>query len=137
MITLQQYLGPWKGHVDVTNEVKANALKLLVTVAELMLIMEHDGIAFPINPATKSNISGSKGGGFRTQSFSQGAPKSAHKLGLAVDIFDPLGEIDDWIMSHQAILVAKGVYIEHPDHTKGWSHWSIKSPGSGKHVFIP
>lgn len=137
MITLDQYLGVWKGHKDVTHEVETNALTLLMVAADFMCIMEHEGINFPINPATKSQISGSKGGGFRPQDFAGGAPRSAHKLGLAVDVWDPLGEIDAWIMEHQPLLTAKGIYIEHPDYTKGWSHWSIKSPKSGRHVFIP
>jgi hypothetical protein len=137
LITVQQYLGPWDGSKEVTEEIETNAYTLLMVTAKLMEVMEKEGVSFPINPATKSQISGSKYGGFRPQGCTQGAPLSKHKTGEAVDIWDPLDEIDDWLMEHQPLLTAMGIYIEHPDYTKGWSHWSIKAPKSGHHVFIP
>ena len=137
MISIDQYLGPWKGHKDFTHERETNALALLMVVAHAMEVMEKDGVKFPINPATKSQVAGKTLGGFRPQDAKQGAPKSAHKQGLAVDIWDPLNEIDNWLMAHQPFLTAVGLYIEHPDATPNWSHWSIKSPASGKHVFHP
>ena len=137
MISLLQYLGPWVNHPDFTDDIETNSLSLLMWVSKLIEIMEKDGVIFPINPNTKSIVAGNKYGGFRPQACSQGAPKSAHKLGLAVDIWDPENKIDEWLMDHQPLLTALGIYIEHPDYTKGWSHWSIKAPKSGHHVFIP
>ena len=137
MISYEQYLGKWNSEKYVTKDIETNALTLLMTVARLQEVMEKDGVKFPINPSTKSQISGSLYGGLRPASATVGAAKSAHKLGLAVDIYDPHEEIDNWLMSHQPLLTALGIYIEHPSATKGWSHWSIKAPKSGNHVFYP
>jgi hypothetical protein len=137
MITLQQYFGKWWEHADATQERVANAERLLAACEELEALAVKDGVEFRDNPVTKSNVSGQTYGGFRPQSCTQGAPKSAHKEGLAVDRFDPAGEIDAWCMKNQDRLKSCGIYIEHPDKTLGWSHWSIKPPGSGKTVFYP
>lgn len=137
MITLVEYFGPWKGHVDATEERISNALRLLEACSGLETEMVKAGVVFPINPATKSGVSGKHFGGFRPQDCPQGAPKSSHKDGLGVDRWDPLEEIDDWLMKNPSALERHGIYIEHPDDTKGWSHWSIKPPRSGRHVFKP
>lgn len=99
--------------------------------------MELDGVSFPISPITKSGVSGQTFGGFRPQDCPQGASNSAHKQGLAVDRYDPLGKIDGWLLEHPEALEKYGVYIEHPDTTQHWSHWTIRPPGSGKHIFYP
>jgi hypothetical protein len=99
--------------------------------------MVADGVVFPTNPATKTQVAGETYGGFRPQDCPQGAPHSAHKEGLAVDRYDPSGAIDSWLLKNQYALGSCGVYIEHPSTTKGWSHWSIRPPASGHHVFYP
>lgn len=137
MITLQQYFGPWWEHADVTPERKANAERLLEMVERLELLALVDGVEFPDNPVTESGVSGQTYGGFRPQDCPQGAPHSSHKEGLAVDRYDPSNAIDNWCVENQDLLVQCGIYIEHPKATPRWSHWSIKAPKSGKHVFIP
>ena len=92
---------------------------------------------YKINPKTKSQISGETLGGFRPQSSKVGAPKSSHKEGLAVDLYDPDGAIDSWCMVNFEKMAECGIYIEHPSKTIGWSHWTIKRPGSGNRVFFP
>lgn len=136
MITLQQYFGPWWDHPDATDERKANAERLLAVCESLEAEMDSD-VTFPDNPATGDGVSGIQYGGFRPQDCPQGAPHSSHKEGLAVDRYDPHGDIDTWCMAHQDILKAKGIYIEHPDSTPHWSHWTIHSPASGHTVFYP
>lgn len=137
MITLEQYVGPHAKSPDWTPERQANAQKLLLTCANLEAEMVSAGVKFPDNAATKSGVSGQTFGGFRPQDCPQGAPHSSHKEGLAVDRYDPLNEIDAWLLDNQDALERHGIYIEHPDSTKHWSHWSIKPPGSGHHVFYP
>lgn len=137
MITLAQYVGPHAGSPDWTAENQANAAKLLVACNALEAEMVEDGIAFPDNPATKSGVSGRTFGGFRPQDCPQGAPNSSHKKALAVDRYDPKGEIDAWLMANQDRLVFHGLYIESPDFTKGWSHWTTRAPKSGRRVFYP
>lgn len=137
MITLRQYVGPHSDSVDWNAERMANAERLLAACAKLEEMILKDGINFTVNPSTQSGVSGQTMGGFRPQSCTQGAAKSSHKEGLAVDRYDPYGKIDDWCSSHLDKLVECGIYIEHPSATPGWSHWTIKAPRSGNRVFYP
>lgn len=136
-ITITEYIGPHADCPDWTTERRINAELLLARCADLQAEMEADGIVFEINPSTGCNVGGQTMGGFRPQMCSVGAPNSAHKQGMAVDRYDPHGHIDDWLLEHQDALERHGIYIEHPSATTGWSHWSIKPPASGRHVFYP
>ena len=137
MITIEQYFGPWIDDPDATDERKANAAKLLAACSDLEAKAIADGVPFDTNQKTGTGVSGETYGGFRPQACPIGAVHSSHKEGLAVDRYDPEGEIDAWCMAHQDELAACGIYIEHPDYTRGWSHWTIRAPGSGHRVFIP
>lgn len=137
MINLDQYFGRWIYHPDATEERKENAKRLLEAVNALESEALLDGVEFPRNPVTGNGVSGREYGGFRPQACTQGAPNSSHKQGLAVDRFDPDGKIDAWCMKNLDKLETAGIYIEHPDDTHGWSHWTIRPPGSGKRVFKP
>ncbi|MES2909845.1 MAG: hypothetical protein V4718_00565 [Pseudomonadota bacterium] len=137
MITLNEYVGPHRTSPDWTPARQQNAQKLLASCAALQTEMEEAGVSFPINPATKSGVSGQTMGGFRPQNCTQGAANSSHKQGQAVDLYDPNNEIDDWLMANQDRLVFHGLYIEHPSATKSWSHWTTRAPGSGNRVFYP
>ena len=137
MITLSEYVGVHHNSPDWNVERQANALKLIAACHDLQAYAEADGVVFKINPKTKSQISGETLGGFRPQSSKVGAPKSSHKEGLAVDLYDPDGAIDSWCMVNFEKMAECGIYIEHPSKTIGWSHWTIKRPGSGNRVFFP
>ena len=137
MITLAQYFGPWWAHPDHTPERTESAHALLDACEKMEAEMVSAGVVFVTNPKTGSQVSGSLYGGFRPQSCPIGTPHSAHKEGLAVDRYDPLYHIDAWLMAHQDALARHGIYIESPDSTSGWSHWTIRPPGSGNHIFIP
>lgn len=89
MITLEQYAGPHAGSPDWTPERRGNATSSLVACAALEREAVADGVAFPTNPATHSNVSGQTFGGFRPQNCPQGAPDSSHKRGQGVDRYDP------------------------------------------------
>ena len=137
MISLNDYYGPWEGSTDLTKERRENSIKLLEAVNRLISIAQADGIAFPINPATRTQVSGRRYGGFRPQSCDQGAGHSAHKDGMAIDLFDPANKIDTWCFDNQDKLEECGIYIEHPDATITWSHWGIRPPASGHTVYYP
>lgn len=62
---------------------------------------------------------------------------SAHLSGLAIDLEDANGDLDKWCIENIDWLTEKGVYIEHPDHTKGWCHMQLRAPKSGNNPFIP
>jgi hypothetical protein len=137
MISLAEYVGPWGRSPDWTSERKQNAIGLLSAVWKLMSLAMSDGIEFPINPVTHSSVSGQTLGGFRPQASPVGAPKSNHKQGLAVDLYDPHDLIDAWCMSHLDVLEQCGIWLESPTATPGWSHWQCVPPKSGRRVFLP
>jgi len=137
MSTIREYVGSHRVSADWTPERKANAVRLLAAENALQKRMEYDGVTFHVNPRTKSTISGTFFGGFRPQDCPIGASRSAHKEAFAIDKYDPYDEIDDWLLDHEDVLEEFGIYIEHPSATHGWSHWSIKAPASGHHVFYP
>ena len=137
MITLDQYVGAHASSQDWTTERQTNAQVLLEACAALESDMVTAGVNFQTNSTTGTGVSGQTFGGFRPQDCPIGASDSAHKTGEAVDRYDPDGKIDDWLMLNQDKLVQYGIYIEHPSSTPGWSHWSIRAPNSGHHVFYP
>jgi hypothetical protein len=140
MITLDHYFGPWKGHKDATEERRQNAILLLHACSALQYFAERDGVEFLDNPHTGNNVSGKTYGGFRPQDCPQGAPASSHKQGQGVDRYDPEGLIDAWCMNNAEVgglLETCGIYIENPDATPGWSHWTTRRPRSGNRVFRP
>lgn len=135
IITIDEYFGKWAKFGN--SEINENAANLLDAVNKLADYAIEDGVEFKINPVTGSVVSGSEYGGFRPQSCPMGAKYSSHKLGLAVDLYDPDGAIDDWCMENQDKLKECGLYLEHPDATISWCHVSKKAPKSGKRVFYP
>jgi hypothetical protein len=62
---------------------------------------------------------------------------SKHVIGAAIDLSDPDGELDDWIMEHPAVLHECNLYMEHPAATKGWCHLQTAAPKSGRRIFYP
>lgn len=137
MITLEDYLGPYKEHKDVTDEVRKNAGDLLDAVNELLVKAEDDGVGMWVNPKTKTYVSGEKNGGFRPQDCPIGAPNSKHKKGLAIDIYDPEGELDEWCGRNVKTLEELGLYLEASKFTNGWCHIQCVAPGSGRRFFVP
>lgn len=137
MITLTQLAGPWSRHPDWTPARAENGVRLLAACTDLESEMVAAGVVFPVSHKTGSQVGGDLYGGFRPQSCPQGAAHSAHKEGLAVDRYDPFGHIDSWLMTHQDALERHGIFIEAPESTPGWSHWTIRPPISGHHVFLP
>lgn len=65
------------------------------------------------------------------------APTSKHMLGLACDLHDADGCIDQWCLDHGEELERIGLWQESPRSTPGWCHLQIVPPASGHRVFIP
>ena len=62
---------------------------------------------------------------------------SAHKLGMAVDIYDHGEHLDNWIDAKPDALVKYDLYREEPASTVNWLHLSTRKPLSGKRTFKP
>ena len=134
-LTLDQYFAGYPNHPEINDVIRANAALLLAQVNRLCTDAEQEGIAFPINPATRTQIAGEKNGGWRPQECPIGAPSSAHKQGMAVDIYDPEGSFDDWLTDDT--LMQYALYREDPGSTRGWCHLTTRAPRSGKRTFFP
>lgn len=136
MITVADVIGPWRNSTDLTEDRSENIADLVAAVNAFMA-RAQDAIQYPINPMTGTTVAGSRYGGFRPQDCTIGAPRSAHKEGLAVDLYDPQGQLDQWCLGHQDDLADCGLYLESPSKTPGWCHLTILAPRSGKRVFLP
>ncbi len=135
MILFKEYFGPFLDHKDATEEVKENAEVLLERVNNLLDYAFQFDIDLLDNPTTKSLVSGTKYGGFRPQDCKMGAPSSAHKVGMAVDIYDPKNSLDNWLTD--TILSKFALYRESPLHTPKWCHLTTRPPKSNKRTFSP
>lgn len=137
MISLAQYIGVYANCKDLTDVRKHNAAILLNVVNAAISHMQKKGVVFKTNPKTETQISGNTEGGFRPQGTATGKKFSAHKEGMAVDIYDPDNAIDNYITANHQILDTFNLYREHPSATPGWCHLSIRAPKSGRRTFYP
>lgn len=77
--------------------------------------------------------------GFRTRASNKaagGAPNSAHLTGEAVDIADSTGTIARAILADPSVLQRFDLYIENPQQTSGWIHFTTRAPKSGNRIFL-
>lgn len=58
-----------------------------------------------------------------------------HESANAVDVADPLNELDAWLDDDK--LASYGLYREAPEATKGWVHLQNIPPGSHRRTFNP
>lgn len=130
MVTEKAY---WMGRdikyaSELTQEIRNNANELLRRVNGLLVELGRS----PVNEGVTS--------GWRPASVNAKTPnaakKSSHTMGMAVDIFDPKGELDALIMKHLELLTKYRLNLEHPDSTPGWTHLDSRS-GLGYKVFRP
>ena len=136
MITLQEYFSD-KPH---PNEYNLNALTLLYRVNNLIAAYTTDTGKLPeINPITGSQVSGSKGGdgGFRLPTSTTGSSRSAHKLGMAIDLVDHDQHLDKWLDKNPDALIKYDLYREEPSATINWCHLSTRKPLSARRTFKP
>jgi hypothetical protein len=112
---------------ELTQEVKDNALNLLDKVNRLLEELK----------ISKVSVSS----GFRTSDanakIANAAKKSNHLRGLAIDLADSDGKLDELFMRNLDKLEKFELYLESPESTTGWSHLQSVAPKSGNRVFKP
>lgn len=118
MINLEQYAsahGKYPNRLkdpEFTLEVMDNAQKLLDKVN-----------AFLVEIGVKDVKVSS---GFRPSAVNAATPgaakKSAHLSGLAIDIEDPDGKLDELVVSKPDLLRKYGLFVEDPKSTPKWCH---------------
>ena len=132
-LSLLDYFGNFYDYADATDERKENVRLLCDLVNDLLVEAEAHGVDIKTNWRTKTVVSGEQYGGFRPKDCPIGAPGSAHKQGMGVDIFDPDNELDNYVTD--AILTAHDLYRESPGSTKGWCH--LQTRPTKNRTFLP
>lgn len=111
---------------DYTKEVSDNIDKLLIALNKLRKAYGK--------PMTVSS-------GWRPPSINAAtagaAKRSNHMIGNACDFKDTDGKLDEWCLANLKLLEEFGLWLEHPDATKGWCHVQQVPPKSGNRVFKP
>lgn len=103
---------------ELTQEVKDNATKLLKAVNSLLIELGIDVTGVEVSSGFRpSSINGAIGG----------AKKSLHMRGLAVDLVDYNGHLCRLIEKNYDLLAKYGLWMEHPESTKGWCHLDLGS----------
>lgn len=140
-ITLADYfMGRREEHpLALSPEIERNAFLTVGLANKLLTQAASYGVTVDLHPVNKSPVSS----GWRPPAVNantpNAAPNSKHMTGQAIDIYDPDGDLDEWLMSGegQSALAALGLWMEHPSATKGWSHLQTIPPRSGRRVFYP
>ena len=121
----------------LTTDIIKNAIITVECVNLLIEQLNFAKIPLEIYPPSKTILTS----GWRPPTINENipgaAPRSKHISGQACDIYDPEGEIDEWLMAHLNVLESIGLWLEHPLATKTWTHVQTVPPKSGKRVFFP
>jgi hypothetical protein len=134
-ISLEDYFRAYADHPEITPEIEHAAARMLDKVNALLTTALAEGVPLRVNPATGTLVSGQDNGGWRPRACPIGAPKSNHKIGRAVDVYDPDGALDAWLDDER--LMAFGLAREHPEATERWCHLQDVLPKSGRRTFWP
>lgn len=141
LITLADY---WMGRdrqysLALDTATRKNAETTVALANQLLERARAAGVSIDIHPVNKSPVSS----GWRPPAVNAAtagaAVNSKHMTGRAIDVYDPDGDLDEWLIgtAGQAALKDIGLWMEHPSATKGWSHVQTVPPGSGRRVFYP
>lgn len=133
-------MGRDKSHpFDLSTQVRSNAETTVQLVNKLIQRAKAAGVTFELHPVKKSVLSS----GWRPPSVNANTPRAAvrskHITGQACDIYDPDGDLDEWLMTDegQKALIEIGLWHEHPSATKGWAHVQTIPPNSKRRTFYP
>lgn len=140
MITLSDYyMGRDRTHGHLLgSDLRANAARTVESANALLVLAKTAGVSLEANPRTGSLVNS----GWRPPDINGATPGAAlhslHMQCLAVDLFDPDGDLDDWLLANNdTVLRDLALWLEHPAATKGWAHVQLRPPRSGRRVFYP
>jgi hypothetical protein len=105
-------------------------MRQAINMADLLSRVNHLIASLKINTRVSS--------GYRPSSINKkigGAKMSTHTVCAGVDLYDSKGEIGSLLKSNVKILEEYGLYLENPEHTKGWVHLDTKTRKN--RIFIP
>jgi hypothetical protein len=130
MITMSEILMGRVKFEDLEPEIQANLIELLGKINKLRTAV---GRPLKVND------------GLRRKGIDlpkNGAKKSTHYSGLAVDIDDDESAwLWIWVKNNLELMKEIGLYMEHPGYTHHkdgtWMHFQIRPPNSGKRIYVP
>lgn len=133
-ISLEDYFGRFTAMPSAQSQpssaTKENAITLLSRVNALLAVL-------PLPEAVHPIVTSGWRPAWHNATIANAAPKSKHISGEAIDIADPEGALDEYLFTHQAVLIEHGLWLEHPAATKSWCHIQCSPPRSGNRVFFP
>jgi hypothetical protein len=136
-ITVEDYLMGREKLYPCSPELREHAAVTVGKVNSLLAVLEAEGVPLEAHPKTQTIVSS----GWRPPQINSqvkgAAPRSKHMTGDACDLYDPEGDIDEYLMEHPDVLLSLGIFIEHPSATKGWCHIQTIGPRSGRRIFYP
>lgn len=141
IVTLTDY---WMGRerefaTAMSPKLEREAERMVALTNELLRRARLAGVSLVANPRTGTHVSS----GWRppqvNASTPNAAPNSKHMTGQAIDLYDPDGDLDDWLMTKegQTAMTDIGLWHEHPSATKTWAHIQSIPPRSGRRTFYP
>jgi len=141
MITIADYfMGRREKYpLALTPDIEREAFRTVDLANKLLSQAQTYGVTVDMHPVNKSPVSS----GWRPPEVNAATPNAAarskHMTGQAIDIYDPDGDLDAWLMTGegQAAMVALGLWHEHPSATKGWAHVQTVPPRSNNRTFYP
>lgn len=128
-LSLREYFMGRDKEYPPTSEIQFSAAQLVARVNHLFQLLQF--------PAPVFVSSGYRPGHFNKPPFANGAPRSGHLVGRAVDLRDPNGRLGLAIMASggERILAEAGLWLERLSDTPGWVHLdTINRP---HRIFIP
>lgn len=141
MITIADYfMGRREQYpLALSPEIERNASITVELANRLLAQAATYGVTLDRHPVNKSLVSSGWRPPAVNASTANAAPNSKHMTGQALDIYDPDGDLDEWLMTGegQAALIAIGLWHEHPSATKSWTHIQSVPPRSGRRTFFP
>lgn len=134
MITMEQYItanGKYPErlkHKELTQDIKDNATKLLEKINNLLKDLKIENVT--VSSGWRPSDVNAK--------IPNAAKKSLHMSGMACDLSDRDGKLDELIDKNDELLKKFKLWQEHPDATKSWCHLDCKDRGKrDKNVFKP
>lgn len=129
-LTLDDYFGAQSLTEIPSAEVRANALRLLSRVNALLAKIN-------LEEAREPKVNSGWRPAWYNSTVPGAAPRSRHITGEAIDLADPEGALDQYLMDYNVLLADHDLYMEHPAATKGWTHLQSAPPRSGNRTFYP
>lgn len=111
---------------ELTPDIEKNLLDLAEKITALEMVY---GDKFIVTSGLRSKADQMR--------INPSVKNSAHLMGMAVDVSDPEGRIDEWCLDNLEELIRIGLYLESPVQTVRWSHLQSRKPISGNRVFVP